>query len=139
MKCTNEKMTWNIQDMNLSWYVPKANVDHTINWQGTAVSTLDLSATTPRDGCKMTAILGVYSTSFTCMHDLYNVISNENIQLRSATNYIQLVKEFSSPNQSDYFQVRVKLLVITWIKWRMDKSKTQMTLWCIVESNCISE
>ncbi len=34
--------------MNLSWYVPKANVDHTINGQGIAVSTLDHSATTPR-------------------------------------------------------------------------------------------
>ncbi len=30
MKCANEKMTWNIQDTNLSWYVPKAGVDHTI-------------------------------------------------------------------------------------------------------------
>ncbi len=40
-------MTWNIQDTNLSWYVPKANVDHTKNDQGTAVSTLDHSATTP--------------------------------------------------------------------------------------------
>ncbi len=32
--------------MNLSWYVPKANVDHTISGQRTAVSTLDHSATT---------------------------------------------------------------------------------------------
>ncbi len=38
-------MTCNTQDMNLSWYVPKANVDHTIRGQGT--STLDHSATTP--------------------------------------------------------------------------------------------
>ncbi len=30
MKSTNEKMTLNTQDMNLSWYVPTANVDHTI-------------------------------------------------------------------------------------------------------------
>ncbi len=29
--------------MNLSWYVHKANVDHTINGQGTAISTLDLA------------------------------------------------------------------------------------------------
>ncbi len=36
------------QGMNLSWYVPKDNVDHTISGQGTAVSTLDHSATTPR-------------------------------------------------------------------------------------------
>ncbi len=48
MKCTNEKMTSNTQDTNLSWYVPKANVDHTINSQGTTVSTLDHSATKPR-------------------------------------------------------------------------------------------
>ncbi len=48
MKCTNEKMTWNTQDTNLSWYVPKANVDHTISGQGTAISTLDHSATIPR-------------------------------------------------------------------------------------------
>ncbi len=48
MKCTNEKMTWNTQDTNESWYVPKANVDHTINVQGTVVSTLDHLATTPR-------------------------------------------------------------------------------------------
>ncbi len=39
-------MTWNMHDMNLSWYVP--NVDHTISGQGTAVSILDHSATTPR-------------------------------------------------------------------------------------------
>ncbi len=32
------------QDMNLSWYVPKANVDHNIKGQGT--STLDHSVTT---------------------------------------------------------------------------------------------
>ncbi len=25
MKCTNEKMTWNTQDTNLSSYVPKAS------------------------------------------------------------------------------------------------------------------
>ncbi len=37
--------------MNLSWYVPKANVDHTICGQGTAISTLDHSATTPRASC----------------------------------------------------------------------------------------
>ncbi len=49
IKCTIENMTWNTQDTNLSWYVPKANVDHTISDQGTAISTLDLSATTPRD------------------------------------------------------------------------------------------
>ncbi len=47
MKCTNEKMTWNTQDKNLSWYVPKANVDHTISNQWIAISTLDHSATTP--------------------------------------------------------------------------------------------
>ncbi len=44
MKCTNEKMTRNSQDTNLS----KANVDHTISRQGTGISTLDNSATTPR-------------------------------------------------------------------------------------------
>ncbi len=48
MKYTNEKMTWNSHDTNLSWYVPKANVDHTISGQGTAISTLDNSITTPR-------------------------------------------------------------------------------------------
>ncbi len=47
MKCTNEKITWNAQDANLGSYVPKANVDHTINGQGTVTSTLDHSATTP--------------------------------------------------------------------------------------------
>ncbi len=53
MKCTNEKMTWNTQDTNLSWYVPKVNVDQTISGQGTAVSTLDRLATTPRTkNCK---------------------------------------------------------------------------------------
>ncbi len=41
-------MTWNTQDMNLSWYVPKPNGDHTISVKGTAVSTLDHAATTPR-------------------------------------------------------------------------------------------
>ncbi len=49
MKCRNEKMTCNTQDTNLSWYVPKDNVDHTIKGQGT--STLDHSATTPRANC----------------------------------------------------------------------------------------
>ncbi len=48
MKCINEKMTSNTQDMNVSWYVPKANVDHTISGQGTGNSTLDHSATIPR-------------------------------------------------------------------------------------------
>ncbi len=36
------------QDTNLSWYVPKANVDHTFSGQGTAVSNLDHSVTTPK-------------------------------------------------------------------------------------------
>ncbi len=31
MKCTNEKMTTNAQDTNLSSYVPKANVGNTIS------------------------------------------------------------------------------------------------------------
>ncbi len=48
-ECTNEKMTWNTQDMNLSWYVPNANVDHTISGWRTAISTLDHSATTTND------------------------------------------------------------------------------------------
>ncbi len=48
MKSANEKMTWNTQDMNLSWYVHKANVEHTISGQQTAISTLDYSTTTPR-------------------------------------------------------------------------------------------
>ncbi len=34
--------------MNLSSYVPKANVDYTISGHGTGISTLDHSATTPR-------------------------------------------------------------------------------------------
>ncbi len=41
MKYTNEKMTWNTQDTNLSSYVPKANVDHTISGNGTGISALD--------------------------------------------------------------------------------------------------
>ncbi len=41
MKYTNEKIIWNTQEMNLSWYVPKANVDHTISSQLTAISSLD--------------------------------------------------------------------------------------------------
>ncbi len=48
IKCTNEKMTWNTQHTNLSSYVPKTNVDHTIISQGTGIRTLDHSATTPR-------------------------------------------------------------------------------------------
>ncbi len=39
MKYRNEKMTWNTQDTNLSWYVTKANVDHTITGQQTSIST----------------------------------------------------------------------------------------------------
>ncbi len=53
MKCTNEKMTWNTQDTNLNSYVPKANVDHTISGQGTGISTLDHSASTPRTYCML--------------------------------------------------------------------------------------
>ncbi len=34
--------------MNLSSYVPKANVDHTMSGQVTATNTLDHSATIPR-------------------------------------------------------------------------------------------
>ncbi len=34
--------------MNLSSYEPKANVDHTRSGQGTGISTLDHSTTTPR-------------------------------------------------------------------------------------------
>ncbi len=48
MKCTNEKMTWNTQDMNLSWYITKTNVDYTISGQWMVISTLDHLATTPR-------------------------------------------------------------------------------------------
>ncbi len=47
MKCTNEKMNWNTHDTNPSSYGPKANVDHNISGQGTGISTLDHSATTP--------------------------------------------------------------------------------------------
>ncbi len=47
MKCTNEKMTRNGQDTNLSSYVAKANVNHNMSGQGTDTSTLDHSATTP--------------------------------------------------------------------------------------------
>ncbi len=54
IKCTNEKMTCNTQDINLSWYVPKANVDHTVRGQGT--STLDHSATTPRVCCLISVL-----------------------------------------------------------------------------------
>ncbi len=39
MKCTNEKITWNAQDMNLHICVPKANVDHTISGEGTIIIT----------------------------------------------------------------------------------------------------
>ncbi len=39
-------MTWNTKDTNLSWYVHKAHVDHTISGQETADSTLDHSDTT---------------------------------------------------------------------------------------------
>ncbi len=38
----------NTHDTNLSSYVPKANVDHTISGQGTGISTLRHSTTTPR-------------------------------------------------------------------------------------------
>ncbi len=48
MKCTNENITWNTQDTNLSNYVPKANVDHIICGQETGISTLDHLATTPK-------------------------------------------------------------------------------------------
>ncbi len=48
LKSTNEKVTWNTQDTNLSSYVLNANVDHTITGEGTAISALKHSATTPR-------------------------------------------------------------------------------------------
>ncbi len=43
---TNVKMIWNTLD--LSSYVPKANLDHNISDHETGISTLDHSATTPR-------------------------------------------------------------------------------------------
>ncbi len=43
MKCINEKLAWNTHDTNLSSYVSKAKVDHTISRQGTGISTLDHS------------------------------------------------------------------------------------------------
>ncbi len=49
MKHTNEKMTWNDQDTNLSSYVPKglkANVAHTMRGSGISPSTLDHLAIT---------------------------------------------------------------------------------------------
>ncbi len=55
MKCTNEKMTWNTKDMNLSSYVPKANVDHTIR-----ISTLGHSVTIPRAHCINFASIQLY-------------------------------------------------------------------------------
>ncbi len=48
MKYTNEEMTRNTQDTNPSWYVPKDNVRHTMSGEGTVISTLDHSTTTPR-------------------------------------------------------------------------------------------
>ncbi len=54
MKCTNENMMWNTQDTNLSSYVPKVNIDHTISGQGTGISTLDHLATTPRTEANIT-------------------------------------------------------------------------------------
>ncbi len=56
-------MTWNTQDTNLSWYVPKANMDHTISGHGTADSTLDHSATTPRT-CIALDIISLHLASF---------------------------------------------------------------------------
>ncbi len=44
-------MAWNTQDMNLGWYIPKANVDQNISGQETAFYTLDHSGTTPRTNC----------------------------------------------------------------------------------------
>ncbi len=67
MKCTNEKMTWNTEDTNLSWYVPKANVDHTISGQGTAVSTLSHLATTTRMSIRFTLICFAVSIKLTTM------------------------------------------------------------------------
>ncbi len=58
MKCINGKMTWNTQDKNLSSYVPKAKVDHTISGQETGISTLDHSATTPNPA------ISLYKLSF---------------------------------------------------------------------------
>ncbi len=49
--------------MNLSWYVPKANVVYAIIGQGTAVSTLDHSATTPRAKLNFFAAVHVMSRS----------------------------------------------------------------------------
>ncbi len=43
----------NTQNTNLSCYVPKSNMDHTISGQGTAINTLDHSATTPRFNVKV--------------------------------------------------------------------------------------
>ncbi len=64
MKCTNEKMTSNTQDTNLSSYVPKANVDHTIS------GTLDHSTTTPR-----TPQLAIYNDKYDMHTGIYETKS----------------------------------------------------------------
>ncbi len=48
MICTIEKITCNAQDTNLSRYLLKTNVDHNLSGKGTATSSLDHSALTPR-------------------------------------------------------------------------------------------
>ncbi len=66
IKCINEKMTWNTQDTNLRWYVPKANMDDTIYGQGTARSTLGHSFTTPRSWVSMGVVCYTCISLFHC-------------------------------------------------------------------------
>ncbi len=80
MKCTNEKMTWNTQDTNLSSYVPKANVDHTISGQGTGISTLDHSATTQVQNDDFRFILKM--TGLNTIYRFYNYIQHSNGDFR---------------------------------------------------------
>ncbi len=51
--------------MNLSNYVPKATVDHNVSrYKGTATSTYDHSATTPRACLHKVPLLGVANEEF---------------------------------------------------------------------------
>ncbi len=91
IKCTNERMTWNTQDTNLSWYMPKANVDHTISGQGTAISNLDHSTTTLR-----VYIMENISFTHTQIMTSFHSLKFAPIPVRESTNHVIFLFELGS-------------------------------------------
>ncbi len=158
MKCRNKRMTWNTQYTNLSWYMPKVNVDHTINGHGTAISTLAHTSVgynnyyallksvslwnqcdIPHSGivCDITPLQNIY-------FDIIPVLSNAYVACVFIRGKCQLIKTFVNkevyllflPNSMLFIINSVilslqldRIYEIIWIAWY--KHKTTF-VWCAV-------